>query len=85
MAQEYIRNKKELAENVKLIRKCLGYTQREVAKKLNVERSTYTYYEIGKTKMSVRMLIDICEIYKIELLNLITKEGILLARIDMNC
>lgn len=40
---------------MKFIRKCLGYTQREVAKKLNVERSMYTYYEIGKMETGVLM------------------------------
>jgi len=40
MSKEYIKNKKELAENMKFIRKCLGYTQREVAKKLNSGSST---------------------------------------------
>ena len=38
-----------LSRTLKKLRKNCGYTQKEVAKELGVDRSTYAYYETGKT------------------------------------
>ncbi|MCH5303290.1 MAG: helix-turn-helix transcriptional regulator [Ruminococcus sp.] len=37
------------------------YTQEDMAKKLNISRSTYTYYETGKSEPSFHSLHKICE------------------------
>lgn len=38
-----------ISEKLKLLRTKLGLTQLEVANALDVERTTYTYYELGRT------------------------------------
>ena len=84
MCRHYVKNNEELAKNMRFIRECRGFSQKEVAEKLNVKRSTYTYYEVGKTKPDLQALIKLCEIYGIELNDLITKEGLLEARVKMD-
>jgi len=39
----------------------LGLTQRDVAKHLHLDRSTYSYYETGKSHPSLRVLRELCE------------------------
>ena len=40
-------------------------TQQQVADRLKIERSTYTYYETGKTKPDINTLIKIAKVYNI--------------------
>lgn len=42
-----------------------GLTQQQVADRLKIERSTYTYYETGKTKPDINTLIKIAKVYNI--------------------
>lgn len=42
-----------------------GLTQQQVAERLKIERSTYTYYETGKTKPDINTLIKIAKVYNI--------------------
>lgn len=72
---EYIRTKEELAENLKLIREFRGLSQQSVANKLHVERSTYSYYEIGKTTPTFTMVISLADVLSVELIDLLTIEG----------
>ena len=39
----------DLATKLKRYRLQVGFTQKNVAEVLNISRSTYTYYELGKT------------------------------------
>ena len=39
-----------LANNLKFLRKRHGYTQSQVALLLEINRSTYAYYELGRTR-----------------------------------
>lgn len=48
-----------IAETLRKLRLAAGYSQQNVADVLNVNRSTYTYYETGKT------MPDIVSLYKI--------------------
>ena len=75
MAKKYIKNKKELAENLKLIRYWKGLSQAQIAKVLNLDRSTYSYYELGKTEPDIQAIIQLCELYEIEITDLITRDG----------
>lgn len=84
MQKHYVKNNKELAEHMRFLRKCRGLSQKEVAEKLNVDRSTYSYYELGKTKPDIQSLINLCKFYGIEINGLITKEGLMEARIKMD-
>ena len=70
---EYIKTKEELGTNLRLKRELFDTTQREVADKLGVERSTYAYYEVGKTKPTVLTLIRLSEILNVKLIDLLQK------------
>lgn len=77
---EYIRTREELAENLKLIRKCRGLSQQSVADKLYVDRSTYSYYEIGKSTPPFTMVISLADVLSVELIDLLTIEGAVRAK-----
>ncbi len=51
-----------------------GLTQQQVADRLKIERSTYTYYETGKTKPDINTLIKIAKVFNISYTQLL--EGI---------
>lgn len=70
---QYIQTKDELGTNLKLKREQCNLTQREVADKLGVERSTYAYYEVGKTEPTVLTLIRLSEILNVKLIDLLQK------------
>lgn len=43
-----------------------NYNQEKIAKLLGISRSTYTYYETGKTEPSQETLSKLCEILKVD-------------------
>jgi transcriptional regulator with XRE-family HTH domain len=53
----------EFSEKLKATRKNRGIKQREIANILNVNRSTYAYYEAGKTEPSIIALKEICNFF----------------------
>ncbi|MGN1043866.1 MAG: helix-turn-helix domain-containing protein [Acutalibacteraceae bacterium] len=54
-----------LFENIKKLRKESGYTQQEVANLLNIDRSTYSCYEIGKIKPDVDTVVCLSQIFAV--------------------
>lgn len=54
--------------------KC-GYTQQNVADLLSIERSTYTYYETGKTMPDIRTLMMIAKIFGVSYTDLLEGTG----------
>ncbi|GHU82429.1 hypothetical protein AGMMS50284_4270 [Clostridia bacterium] len=40
-------------------------TQAQVAKELKIDRSSYTYYEIGKTMPSIKTIIKLARIFDV--------------------
>lgn len=50
-------------DNIKKLRKDMGLTQKPLASYLNVERSTYSYYESGKSLPNIQTLIELSEIF----------------------
>jgi len=50
----------KLNSRLRAARTHLGLTQRDVAAHLHLERSTYSYYETGKTHPSLRVLREMC-------------------------
>lgn len=54
-----------LVGNLKRLRSTYELSQQDIADKLGVERSTYTYYESGRTEPSINMLSRILEIYNV--------------------
>ena len=54
-----------LANNLKFLRKRHGYTQSQVALLLEINRSTYAYYELGETQPSLLMLVRLAKLYDV--------------------
>jgi transcriptional regulator with XRE-family HTH domain len=52
-----------------------GYTQSQIAKILNIDRSTYSYYEIGKTMPDVSSLLTLAKIFNISISELLADES----------
>lgn len=40
-------------------------TQRQVADIMGVERSTYTYYELGKSKPNIELIVKLAQLYNV--------------------
>ncbi len=55
----------KLNERLRELRGKCGYTQSQVAKLLNIDRSTYAYYETGKTRPDVSSLVMLAKIFNI--------------------
>lgn len=48
---------------LRLLRRANGWSQREVAERLHVDRSTYAYYETGRSQPHYETLVSIAELY----------------------
>lgn len=71
--EECIQNLNDLACNLKLVRKHVGISQQKIANKLHIERTTYSYYERGKTAPDIFMLIKLAKLFNVELSLLVSK------------
>lgn len=58
---------KMLHQMLKMLRLNSRMTQKQVAELLNVDRSTYTYYETGKIKPNVDTLVKLCCIFDVSM------------------
>lgn len=54
-----------LSDNLRLLRKSFKLTQQEVADILGVDRSTYTFYEAGKSTPSKENIVKLCDIFNV--------------------
>ena len=54
-----------IGAKLKILRKSYGFTQKNVADALNVERSTYTYYETGKTRPDIVQTVKLAKMYNV--------------------
>lgn len=61
------KQKQAFAERLKELRAASGLSQQKVANILNVTRSTYAYYELGKTMPNIFTLQKIAEIFEVAL------------------
>lgn len=66
---------KKLCVKLRTLRENNGFKQMEIAKILNCSRSTYTYYETGKTTPSISVLKLLAKIYNVSLMELLTDES----------
>ena len=57
----------DCANRVKRVRKALGYTQEEVAEKLNISASHYGKFECGRTRPSIDVLIELAALLHMSL------------------
>lgn len=62
---------KKIAERLRLIRTEHNLKQEDLAKVLGIDRSAYSGYETGRTKLSVRNLCALADIYNVSLSHLI--------------
>ena len=69
-----IGSKSVLASNLSRLRNDCGFSQDQIAQKLRINRSTYSYYEIGKTQPSLENLAVLSKIYGITVDELISSE-----------
>jgi transcriptional regulator with XRE-family HTH domain len=67
--------KLRINERLRELRIKSGYTQSQIAKILNIDRSTYSYYEIGKTMPDVSILMTLAKIFNISLEELLSDEN----------
>ena len=58
-------------EIIRKLRKEKGLTQQQVADVLQVDRSTYAYYESGRSKLSIDIIVKLAHFYQIRYATLI--------------
>ena len=63
-----------LSQKLKRLRENCGYTQKQVADALSIERSTYTYYEIGKTTPDINTIIKLAKIFNVSYNDMLENE-----------
>ena len=63
-----------IANNLKKKRKQLGLTQQLMSDLINLERSTYAYYETGKTAPSIETAAKICALFDCKIEDLLNEE-----------
>lgn len=56
-----------LCSRLKELREEIELNQEELSRKINVSRSTYANYEIGRTEPSVSILVDIANFYAVSI------------------
>ncbi len=61
-------------ERLRELRVKSGYTQFQIAKLLNIDRSTYSYYEIGKTMPDINVLLTLSRIFNIPINEMLADE-----------
>ena len=65
---------KEIAEKLRFYREACALSHQQVADALNIERSTYTKYETGKTTPNVKVLVKLAKIFNINPTDLLPDE-----------
>jgi len=53
------------AKKLQYLRKNKKLTQYQISKILNIDRSTYSYYELGKSRPQYETLIKIAELFNV--------------------
>lgn len=54
-------------ERLKELRISSPYTQKEIAKKLNISVSAYQYYEAGKNEPNIEKLITLADLFNVSI------------------
>ena len=61
------RNRTIFSRRLTQLRRSNGLTQKQIAQSLSIDRSTYAYYELDKTKPDFETLVRISNIYQVSL------------------
>lgn len=67
-------NIKGIKDTIFMARKQKGYTQKEMAEKLNISQPAYSYYEKGEKPLPVNQLDKVLDILEVEVSELDLKE-----------
>ena len=54
-----------ISSKIRYLREKVGYTQQQLANFLNIDRSTYAYYESGKTKPDIETIMKLSKIFNV--------------------
>ena len=68
---EIIRN-----EIIRQLRKERGFTQQQVADYLHIDRSTYAYYESGRSKLNIDIVVKLAHFYQVRYAALLGPEPV---------
>ena len=52
-------------ETIRKLRKEKSLTQQQVADHLGIDRSTYAYYESGRTRLNIDVIIKLAQFYHV--------------------
>ena len=52
-------------DTIRKLRKERGLTQKQVADHLQIDRSTYAYYESGRTRINIDVIIKLAQFYQV--------------------
>lgn len=63
-----------ISKKLKKLRENCGFTQQQIANALSIDRSTYAYYETGKTTPDPNTIVKLAKIFNVSLDNLLTEE-----------
>lgn len=75
MSNRTIYNGETFAQRLKKYRNHNDLTQQQVADTLNIDRSTYSYYETGKTEPNMDTIIKLAKIFDVNVGTLLTGDA----------
>ena len=64
-----------ISQEIKKIRKNLGYTQQQIADLLGVDRSTYTCYETGRIKPDIKTIMSLSRVFGVDYTEILESEN----------
>lgn len=70
----YRRHKTIISDTIKDLRRKRGYTQKQVADLLGVNRSTYCYYELGRIKPDINTVMKLSNIFRVHYSDILENE-----------
>ena len=65
---------KIISDKIKKYRRECGYTQKTLADLLDIDRSTYAYYESGRIKPDINSIMKLCKIFNVNYEDILESE-----------
>ena len=75
-----MKGEKIMHETIRELRKEKGLTQQQVAEYLHLDRSTYAYYESGRSKLNADIIIKLAHLYQVRYATFLGPEPVLTDR-----